>query len=260
MKLFKYAETLNTTWFMREADTDLVRYGQYEKDESISGLSDLASLAAFIYLAFFLVVLVIYSANPSQPTVFGVYKFSPFFQIVSFFGIFFVPSLLIYLALDLTKSVAHTVVVLGYPILMLGAATLLNTSDAPLFAALSGLVLFAFYFLVGLNRSAIDRRRPAPRVRRATRQSPVVPPPPRLPPQQRQSNVPPQRRQMPQYPPPSRPSDFRRETRPEYGSSESFRSRLDRFLDRYDYVDGEAVRKGSRRNVKYERDRRRGGR
>jgi hypothetical protein len=65
---------------------------------------------------------------------------------------------------------------------------------------------------------------------------------------------------MSEYAPPSRSSDFRREVRPQHRSSDSFRSRLDRFLDRYDYVDGEAVRKGSRRRVRYERDQRRRGR
>jgi len=194
--------------------------------------------------------------------VFGFYKLSVFFQVVSFFGIFFVPSLLIYFALVFTKSVGHTVVVVGYPILALGAAAILNIPDAPLFAALSGVVLFAFYFLAGLNRSAIERRQRAPYARSAVRQSPVVLPPPRLPPQRRPSDQrpPAQRRQMSQYAPPSRPSDFGREVRPQYGSSDGFLSRLDRFLDRYDYVDGEAVRKGSRRSGKYERDRRRGGR
>ena len=245
---------------MREADTSPVRYGQYEKDESFFGLSDLASLAAIIYLLFFLVVLVTYSANPSEPA--GYYKLSVLFQIVSFFGIFFVPALLIYFALGLTKSLAHTIVVLGYPILALGAAATLNIPDAPLFAALTGLVLFAYYFLVGLSRSAIEQRRPTPRAQRAVRQSTVGPPPPRQPPQRRPSDqhAPPQRRQMSEYAPPSRPSDFRREVRPQYRSSNGFRSRLDRFLDRYDYVDGEAVRKGSRRSVRSERDQRRGGR
>ena len=245
---------------MREADTSPVRYGRYEKDESFFGLSDLASLAAISYLLFFLLVLVIYSANPSEPA--GFYTLSVLFQIVSFFGIFFVPTLLIYYALGLTQSFAHTVVVLGYPILALGAATTLNIPDAPLFAALSGLVLFAYYFLVGLNRSAIEQRRPTPRAQRAVRQSPVVSPPPRPPAQRRPSDqrTPPQTRQMSEYAPPSRPSDFRREVRPQHRSSDSFRSRLDRFLDRYDYVDGEAVRKGSRRRVRYERDQRRRGR
>ena len=243
---------------MREADTSPVRYGRNEKDESFFGLSDLASLAAIIYLLFFLVVLVTYSANPSDPA--GFYKLSVLFQIVSFFGIFFVPALLIYLALGLTKSVTHTIVVLGYPILALGAATTLNVP--PLFAALSGLVLFAYYFLAGLNRSAIEQRRPTPRAQRAVRQSTVGPSPPRLPPQRGPSDprAPPQRRQMPEYAPLSRPSDFGREVRPRYRSSNGFRGRLDRFLDRYDYVDGEAVRKGSRRSVRSERDRRRGGR
>jgi hypothetical protein len=142
-------------------------------------------------------------------------------------------------------------------------------------------VLFAYYFLVGLNRSAIEQRRPTPRAQRAVRQSPVVPPPPQPPAQRRPSDqrpvvppppqppaqrrpsdqrAPPQRRQMSQYAPPSHPSDFRQEVRPQYRSSNGFRSRLDRFLERYDYVDGEAVRKGSRRRVRYEKDRRRGGR
>ena len=247
---------------MREADTSSAPYGRYEKDDSIFGLSDLASLAAFIYLLFFLLVLVLYSANPFEPAVFGFYKLSVFFQIVSFFGIFFVPTLLIYFALDFTKSVGHTVVVLGYPILVLGAAAILNIPDAPLFAALGGLVLFAFYFLAGLNRSAIERRQRAPRSQRAVRQRPVVVPPPLVPPQRRPSDQrsPDQRRQTSQYAPPNRPPDFRRETKPQYRSPDSFLSRLDRFLDRYDYVDGEAVRKGSRRSGKYERDQRRGGR
>jgi hypothetical protein len=230
---------------MREADTSSAPYGRYEKDESIFGLSDLASLAAFIYLLLFLLVLVISSANPFEPTVFGFYKLSVFFQVVSFFGIFFVPTLLIYFALGLTKSIGHTVVVLGYPFLVLGAAAILNIPDAPLFAALSGLVLFAFYFLGGLNLSAIDRQQRASRARRAVRQN---------------QRAPAQRQLMSQYAPPSRPSDFRRDARPQYGSSDSFLSRLDRFLDRYDYIDGEAVRKSSRRRGRYERDQRRGGR
>ena len=247
---------------MREADTSSVPYGRYEKDDSIFGLSDLASVAAFIYLLFFLFVLVIYSANPFEPAVFGFYKLSIFFQIVSFFGIFFVPTVLIYFALDLTKSVGHTMVVLGYPILVLGAAAILNIPDAPLFAALGALVLFAFYFLAGLNRSAIERQQRAQGAQRSARQRPGVPPPTRLPPQRRPSDqrAPAQSRQMSQYAPPSYPPDYRRGARPQYGSSDGFLSRLDRFLDRYDYVDGEAVRKGSRRSRGYERDRRRGGR
>jgi hypothetical protein len=245
---------------MREASTSTVPYGRYEKDDSIFGLSDLASLAAFIYLLFFLLALVLYSANPFEPAVFGFYKLSVLFQIVSFFGVFFVPTLLIYFVLDFTKSVGHTIVVLGYPILVLGAAAVLNIPDAPLFAALGGLVLFAFYFLAGLNRSAIERRQRASQ--RAVRQRPVVVPPSQRPPQRRlpDRHAPDQRRQMSQYAPPSHPPDFRREARPQYRSPDSFLSRLDRFLDRYDYVDGEAVRKGSRRSGRYERDQRRGGR
>jgi len=230
---------------MHEADNSSAPYGRYEKDESIFGLSDLASLTAFIYLLFFLLVLVIYSANPFEPAVFGFYKLSVFFQVVSFFGIFFVPTLLTYFALDLTKSVGHTVVVLGYPFLVLGAAAILNIPDAPLFAALSGLVLFAFYFLAGLNRSTIERQQRASGARRAVRQN---------------QRAPAQRQLMSQYAPPSRPSDFRRDAKPQYGSSDSFLSRLDRFLDRYDYIDGQAVPKSSRRSVRYERDQRRGGR
>jgi hypothetical protein len=246
---------------MREADTSSAPYGRYEKEESVFGLSDLASLPAFIYLLFFILVLVVYSANPFEPAVFGFYKLSVFFQIVSFFGIFFVPTLLIYFALDLTKSPGHTVVVLGYPILALGATALFGVPDAPLFAALSALLLFAFYFLIGLNRAAVEGRQRAPYTRRAARRSPAMPPP-RLSPQ---SRSPDQRayaewRRESQYVSPSRPSNFRREVRPQYGSSDGFLARLDRFLDRYDYIDGEAVRKGTRRNVRYERDQRRGGR
>lgn len=244
---------------MREADTSPVRYGPYDEEESIFGLSNLASVAAFLYLLFFLLVLVAYSANPTQPA--GYYKLSVFFQIASFFGIFFVPALLIYFALDLTKSVAHTLVVLGYPILALGAASYLNVPDAPIFAALSGLVLFAYYFLEGLNRAANERQRPVPRRQRAVRQRPI-PPPSQLPPQRGppDQHAAPQRRQMSQYAPPSRPSNVRRDVRPQYRSSDSFRSRLDRFLDRYDYVDGEAVPKDSRRSARNQGDRRRGDR
>ena len=93
---------------MREPYDSSAQYGKREQDESVLGLSDLASLPAFIYLLFFLFVLVVYSANPLEPQVFGFYKLSVFFQVVSFFSIFFVPTLLIYFALDLTKSVAHT--------------------------------------------------------------------------------------------------------------------------------------------------------
>ncbi|HYA32925.1 MAG TPA: hypothetical protein VEG65_02870 [Candidatus Bathyarchaeia archaeon] len=249
---------------MREAETKSAGYVGYAQDESIFGLSGLASLPALLYLLFFLFVLVIYSANPFEPAVFGFYKLSIFFQITSFFAIFFVPALLIYFALDLTKSVGHTVIVLGYPILALGAAAILNTPDAQLFAAVTGLLPFAFYFLIGFNRSAIARQTRAPRATYGVRQGATVPS--QLPPQGRplEPRTPAQRRLMSRYAP-NRPSDFRREARPQYGSPDGFLARLDRFLDRYDYVDGEAVPKGTQRSARYERDRyerdrRRGGR
>jgi hypothetical protein len=202
----------------------------------------------------------VYSANPFEPQVFGFYKLSVFFQVVSFFSIFFVPTLLIYFALDLTKSFAHTCVVLVYPLLALGGVSVLNVADLPLLAALSGLVLFAFYFLLGLSRSAAERQRRVQRAPRVIRPSPATQA--ALQTQQRPQDERPaiQRQQTSRYAPPSRPQEFRRDVRPQYGASDGFLSRLDRFLDRYDYIEGEAVKKGSRRDVKYPRDRRRQGR
>ena len=247
---------------MREPYDSLPPYGRLEQDESVLGLSDLASLPTFIYLLFFLFVLVVYSANPLEPQVFGFYKLSVFFQVVSFFGIFFVPTLLIYFALDLTKSLAHTCIILLYPLLALGAVTLLNVPDLPLLAALSGFILFAIYFLLGLSHAATERRRRIPRARHVARPRPVTQAPLERPPQRQPQDerAAIQRQRAPQYRPPSRPQEFRREARPQYGDSDGFLSRLDRFLDRYDYVEGEAVRKGSRRDVTYPRDRRRRGR
>jgi len=243
---------------MKESYDSSARYGRREEDDSVLGLS-LASLPVFIYLLFFLVVLVVYNANPLEPP-FGFYKLYPFFQVVSFFSIFFVPTLLIYFAVDLTKSVAHTFVVLLYPLLVIVGVTVLNAD--PLLAALSGFVLFVFYFLLGLSYSATERQRRAPRARRVVRPSPVTRARVQMPPQQRPQDERAviHRPRASQYAPPSRPQEFRRESRPQYGASDGFLSRLDRFLDRYDYVEGEAVRKGSRRDVKYPRDRRRGRR
>ena len=144
---------------MREPNDSPAQRGRSEKDESVLGFSDLASLPAFIYLLFFLFVLVVFSANPFEPQVFGFYKLSVFFQVIAFFSIFFVPTLLIYFALDLTKNTAHSCIVLGYPLLVLGGVAILNVADSPLLAALSGLVLFAFYFFLGLSRSATERQR-----------------------------------------------------------------------------------------------------
>jgi hypothetical protein len=176
---------------------------------------------------------------------------------VSFFGIFFVPTLLIYFALDLNKSVGHTFVVLVYPLLALGGIAILNVGDLPFLAALSGLVLFAFYFLLGLGRTATERRRRIPK--RVVRPSPGTYAPPQMSPQRRPQygRAAVQRQQTSRYAPPSRPQEFRRDVRPQYGPPDGFLSRLDRFLDRYDYVEGEAVKKGSRRDVKNPRDRRR---
>jgi hypothetical protein len=242
---------------MREPYDNPAHHVRSEPDTSVLGFSDLASLPAFIYLLFFLFVLVVFSANPLETQVFGFYKLSVFFQVVAFFSIFFVPTLLIYFALDLTKSVAHTCVMLGYPLLALGGVAILNVADLPLLAALSGLVLFAFYLLLGLSRSATvrQRRTPQPVVRpRPSTQAPSQLPPQRQPQDERAAV---QRQPTSRYVPPNRLQEFRRDVRPQYGTSDGFLSRLDRFLDRYDYVEGEAVRKGSRRDVKYPRDRRR---
>ncbi|HEX7515417.1 MAG TPA: hypothetical protein VF393_07510 [archaeon] len=242
---------------MREPYDSPAQRGKSERDESVLGFSDLASLPAFIYLLFFLFVLVVFSANPFEPQVFGFYKLSVFFQVVAFFSIFFVPTLLIYFALDLTKSTAHTCIVLGYPLLALGVVAILNIADSPLLAALSGLVLFAFYFFLGLSRSTTERQRRT--LQPVVRPRPFTQAPPQMRPQQRPQDerAAVQRQQTSQYVPPSRPQEFRRDARPQRGSSDGFISRLDRFLDRYDYVEGEAVRKGSRRDVKSPRDRRR---
>jgi hypothetical protein len=176
---------------------------------------------------------------------------------VAFFSIFFVPTLLIYFALDLTKSTAHTIIVLGYPLLALGGVAVLNVADSPLLAALSGLVLFAFYFFLGLSRSTTERQRRT--LKPVLHPTPLTHAPPQMPPQKRPQDelTAVQRQQTSRYAPPSRPQEFRRDARPQHGSSDGFISRLDRFLDRYDYVEGEAVRKGSRRDVKSPRDKRR---
>jgi hypothetical protein len=260
MKLFKYAVPLKLRGLMREPYDSLAQHQRPEQIESMFGLSDLASLPTFIYLLFFLFVLVVYSANPLEPQVFGFYKLSVFFQVLSFFSIFFVPTLLIYFAFDLTKSLAHTCVVLIYPLLALGGVSVLNVADLPLLAALSGLVLFAFYFLLGLSRSAAERRRRAPRTTRVIRPSPLMQAARQTQRPQQDERAVVQRQHPSRYPPSNRPQEFRRDVRPQYGTSEGFLSRLDRFLDRYDYIEGEAVKKGLRRDVKYPRDKRRQGR
>ncbi len=242
---------------MREPNDSPAQRGRSEQHESVLGFSDLASFPAFIYLLFFLFVLVVFSANPFEPQVFGFYKLSVFFQVIAFFSIFFVPTLLIYFALDLTKNTAHSCIVLGYPLLVFGGVAILNVADSPLLAALSGLVLFAFYFFLGLSRSATERQRRT--LQPVVRPTPLTQARPQMPPQQRPQDglTAVQRQQTSRYAPPSRPQEFRRDARPQHGSSDGFISRLDRFLDRYDYVEGEAVRKGSRRDVKSPRDRRR---
>ncbi len=254
---------------MRERYSGLSPDPGYQQDESLFGLSDLASLPVFIYLLFFLLVLSLYSANPLEPALFGFYKLSKSLQILSFFSVFFLPALLIYFALDLTKSIAHTVVVLAYPILILGGVLFLGISPSPAFAALLGFVPFAFYFVLGLSRSSTNRRRRASRPQRVVRSEPLMhdlrrqPRPQRMEPDRRvaaqrqlSTQRPPPRQQ---YPPPSNRPEYRRDGRPPYRSSDGFLSKLDRFLDRYDYVDGEAVKKGSRRSATYQRERRRGG-
>ncbi|MGZ4881393.1 MAG: hypothetical protein ACXV5H_00485 [Halobacteriota archaeon] len=242
---------------MREPYDSPTQRGRSEQDESILGFSDLASLPAFIYLLFFLFVLVVFSANPFEPQVFGFYKLSVFFQVIAFFSIFFVPTLLIYFALDLTKNAAHSCIVLGYPLLVLGGVAILNVADSPLLAALSGLVLFAFYLFLGLSSSAAERQRRT--LKPVVRSTPYTQARPQMPPQQRPRDglTAVQKQQTSRYVSPSRPQEFRRDNRPQHGSSDGFISRLDRFLDRYDYVEGEAVRKGSRSAVKSPRDRRR---
>ena len=247
---------------MQEPYKSPAQRGRREQDVSVLGFSDLSSLLAFIYLLFFLFILVVFSSNPQDPQAFGFYKLSVFFQVVSFFGIFFVPTLLIYFALDLNKSVAHTFVVLVYPLLAVSGVAILNVADSPFLAALSGLVLFAFYLLLGLSRSAAERQRRVPQP--VVRTRPIMQAPPQMQPQRRpqagraaagRASV--QRQQTSRYAPPSRPQEFRRDGQPQYRAPDGFLSRLDRFLDRYDYVEGEAVKKGLRRDVKYPRDRRR---
>ncbi len=253
---------------MRERYSGLTADSGYQQDESLLGLSDLASLPVFVYLLFFILVLSLYSANPLEPALFGFYKLSKSLQILSFFSVFFLPALLIYFALDLTKSIAHTVIVLAYPILVLGGVLFLGMSPSPAFAALLGFIPFAFYFVLGLGKSSTTRRRRTSRPQRVVHSEPSMhelrrqPRPQRMEPDKRivtqrqlSTQRPPQRQE---YPPSNRP-EYRRDVRTPYRSSDGFLSKLDRFLDRYDYVDGEAVKKGSRRGAAYQRERRRGG-
>lgn len=240
----------------------------YQQDESLFGLSDLASLPTFLYLLFFLLVLSIYSANPLEPALFGFYKLSLYLQLISFFSVFFLPALLIYFALDLTKSIGHTVIVLAYPLLVLGGIFVLGIPASPPLAAFMGLIPFAFYFVLGLSRSSTNRQRRTSRPQRVVRPEPSTydlrrqPPPQRMEPDRRTATQPQmpiqQPPQRPQYPPPNR-SESRRDERAPYRSSDGVLSKLDRFLDRYDYVDGEAVKKGARRSTAYQKERRRGG-
>jgi len=254
---------------MRERYNSPPQHRGYQQDDSLFGLSDLASLSAFIYFLFFLVILAIYSANPLEPTLFGFYKLSLYFQLLAFFGVFFLPALLIYIALDFTKSVAHTVIVLAYPLLVLGGIAVLRVPPSPPLVALSGLILFAFYFVLGLNRSVAERKRRGPRPQRVVRPGPpaqnarsLTPAQPMRPEQetteQRQRVVQPPPASL--YAPPSRSSEPRQESRTQYRSPDGFVSKLDRFLDRYDYVDGEAVKKGSQRSAMHYRERRKGER
>ncbi len=253
---------------MRERYIDSPSAQGYQQEESLFGLSDLASLPVFVYLLFFLLILSVYSANPLEPALFGFYKLSVFLQTLSFFSVFFLPTLLIYFALDLTKSIAHTVIVLVYPLLVLAGVLVLNIAASPALAAFVGLIPFVFYFVLGLSRAMTDRRRRVVRPQRVARPNSSMydlrrqPPPRRMEPDRRgtmerqpSTQRPPQRSQ---YTPTNRSAEFRRDGRVPYRSSDGFLSKLDRFLDRYDYVDGEAVKKGSRRSTMYQRDRRRG--
>jgi hypothetical protein len=244
---------------MREPYNTPGLYERLEPDDSVFGLSNLASWPAFFYLLFFLFVLVIYSANPLEPQAFGFYKLSVFFQVVSFFSIFFVPTLLIYFALDLTKSIGHTFVVLIYPLIALGVVSTLSIADLPLMSALCGFLLFIFYFLLGLSRSAAEkrRRRRSPRARGMARPSAATRTAASMAAQRRTNYEGAYVQRAPQSASSDRAHEFRRDARPQYGAPDGFIARLDRFLDRYDYVDGEAMPKSSRRSATYQRDRRR---
>jgi hypothetical protein len=247
---------------MREPYNASDLYGRLEQDDSVFGLSNLASWPAFFYLLFFLFVLVIYSANPLEPQVFGFYKLSIFFQVISFFGIFFVPTLLIYFALDLTKSIGHTFIVLIYPIVALGGVSTLSIADLPIVSALCGFLLFTFYFLLGLSRSAAERRsrRRSLHVRGRARPSAATRAAAPMDLRRRANNGGAYVQRAPERAPSSRAHEFGRDARPQYGAPDGFIARLDRFLDRYDYVDGEAMPKSARRSATNQRDRRRSGR
>jgi len=247
---------------MREPYNTAGLYAGLEQDDSVFGLSNLASWPAFFYLLFFLFVLVVYSANPLEPQVFGFYKLSVFFQVVSFFSIFFVPTLLIYFALDLTKSIGHTFIVLVYPLVALGGVSALSIADLPLMSAMCSFFLFVFYLLLGLSRSAAEKRsrRHSQRARRTARPSATTRAAAPMTPQRRARDERAYVQRVPQRGPSGRTYEFRRDARSQYGAPDGFLARLDRFLDRYDYVDGEAVPKSSRRSAAYQRDRRRSGR
>jgi len=247
---------------MREPYSTSDLYGGLEKDDLVFGLSNLASWPAFFYLLFFLFVLVVYSANPLDPQAFAFYKLSVFFQVVAFFSIFFVPTLLIYFALDLTKSIGHTFIVLIYPLVALGGVSALSIADLPLMSALCSFFLFIFYFLLGLSRSAAEKRsrRRSTHVRRMALPSVATRAAAPMTPQKRASDERAYVRRVPQRALSGRTYEFRRDARSQYGAPDGFLARLDRFLDRYDYVDGEAVPKSSRRSAAYQRNQRRSGR
>jgi hypothetical protein len=247
---------------MREPYNTSPLHGRLEQNDSLFGLSNLASWPTFFYLLFFLFALVVYSANPLEPQVFGIYKLSVFSQVISFFSVFFVPTLLIYFALDLPRSIAHSFIMLIYPLVVVGGVTAFSTADMPLVSALCGFFLFAFYFLLGVSRSAAEkgRRRRSPRVRRVARPSAASRAPAPMAPQRRMYDDHAYVQRAPQRVSPSRARELRRDVQPQYRAPDGFLARLDRFLDRYDYVDGEAVPKSSRRSATYQRDRRRTGR
>ena len=189
------------------------------------GLTDVLSLPALMYLVFSVLVLSIYSSLTPESAFYASYKLALFLRSFSYFSIFLVPTIVIYFALNLNRKITYTLILTAYPIASLSVLFLVFGASTPGIFMLSAFVLFAFYFLLGLTRTASRWAHEAGYWSADVRRSADV-----------------RERQM----------DTRRGNRnSDFNPPESFLEKLDKFLDLYEYADGEAVRKRrGRRNVR----------
>jgi len=184
------------------------------------GLTDVLSLPALMYLVFSVLVLSIYSSLTPESAFYASYKLALFLRSFSYFSIFLIPTIVIYFALSLNRRIIPTVILTVYPIASLSVLFLVFGTSSPGIFMLSGLVLFAFCSLLGLTRTASRWAPEAVYGGADVRQRQMM--------DRRRSNM---------------NSDI--------NPPENFLEKLDKFLDLYEYVDGEAVRKSrGRHNIK----------